>query len=123
MGSNILNSHQEVEPRTYGTQGSPVPMAIFIQFQALYTSVVGYNGMNLQLFFYNPDLWWPNGMGKQFLYNVHITVDVKGYGEYDAWSHLFGFCKIESHIDSAIDGRYCFICLLEHFTQVFILIL
>ena len=65
--------------------------------------------MNLQLFFYNPDLWWPNGMGKQSLYNVHITVDVKGYGESDAWSHLFGFRKIESHIDSATSGRYCFI--------------
>ncbi|KAM4115971.1 hypothetical protein ACJW30_02G015200 [Castanea mollissima] len=44
-----------------------------------------------ELFFYKLDLWWPNGMGKQSLYNVHITVDVKGYGESDAWSHLFGF--------------------------------
>ncbi|KAL4637018.1 hypothetical protein ACB092_03G050600 [Castanea dentata] len=58
-----------------------------------------------ELFFYKPDLWWPNGMGKQSLYNVHITVDVKGYGESDAWSHLFGFRKIESHIDSATGGR------------------
>ena len=33
--------------------------------------------MNLQLFFYNPDLWWLTGMGKQSLYNVHITVDVE----------------------------------------------
>ena len=33
--------------------------------------------MNLQIFFYNPDLWWSNGMGKQSLYNVHITVDVE----------------------------------------------
>ena len=72
--------------------------------------------MNLQLFFYNPDLWWPNSMGKQFLYNVHSTIDVKGYGESDAWSHLFGFRKIESHIVSATGGSYCFICLLEHFT-------
>ena len=72
--------------------------------------------MNLQLFFYNPDLWWLNGMGKQSLYNVHIAVDVKGYGEFDAWSHLFGFRKIECHIDSATGGRNCFICLLEHFT-------
>ena len=40
-------------------------------------------------------------MGKQSLYNVHITVDVKGYGESDAWSHLFGFRKTESHIDNA----------------------
>ncbi|KAG2695537.1 hypothetical protein I3843_07G017500 [Carya illinoinensis] len=58
-----------------------------------------------QLFFYKPNLWWPNGMGKQSLYNVQITVDVKGYGESDAWSHLFGFRKIESHVDSATGGR------------------
>ncbi|KAG6702123.1 hypothetical protein I3842_07G018700 [Carya illinoinensis] len=58
-----------------------------------------------QLFFYKPNLWWPNGMGKQYLYNVQITVDVKGYGESDAWSHLFGFRKIESHVDSATGGR------------------
>ncbi|KAJ4829335.1 hypothetical protein Tsubulata_015568 [Turnera subulata] len=58
-----------------------------------------------QIFFYKPNLWWPNGMGKQSLYNVSITVDVKGYGESDSWNHLFGFRKIESHIDSATGGR------------------
>lgn len=45
-------------------------------------------------------------MGKQSLYNVHISVDVKGYGESDLWSHLFGFRKIESYIDDATGGRY-----------------
>jgi len=59
-----------------------------------------------QLFFYKPKLWWPNGMGKQFLYNVSITADVKGFGESDKWEHLFGFRKIESHIDRATGGRY-----------------
>ncbi|XVE63002.1 hypothetical protein DITRI_Ditri06bG0164900 [Diplodiscus trichospermus] len=58
-----------------------------------------------QIFFYKPNLWWPNGMGKQSLYNVSITVDVKGYGESDRWGHLFGFRKIESLIDSATGGR------------------
>lgn len=58
-----------------------------------------------QLFFYKPNLWWPNGMGKQSLYNVGITVDVKGYGESDSWKHLFGFRKIESQIDSSTGGR------------------
>nr|XP_009767426.1 PREDICTED: mannosylglycoprotein endo-beta-mannosidase isoform X2 [Nicotiana sylvestris] len=57
------------------------------------------------LYFYKPNLWWPNGMGKQHLYNVDITVDVQGYGESDTWSHHFGFRKIESHIDSATGGR------------------
>lgn len=57
------------------------------------------------LFFYKPNLWWPNGMGKQSLYNVSITVDVKGHGESDSWNKLFGFRKIESHIDDATGGR------------------
>ncbi|KAK6159893.1 hypothetical protein DH2020_003274 [Rehmannia glutinosa] len=56
------------------------------------------------LFFYKPSLWWPNGMGNQSLYNVEITVDVKGHGESDSWRQHFGF-KIESHIDSKTGGR------------------
>ncbi|OVA05480.1 Glycoside hydrolase [Macleaya cordata] len=58
-----------------------------------------------QLFFYKPNLWWPNGMGKQSLYNVAITVEVKGYGESDSWSHQFGFRQIGSTIDNATGGR------------------
>lgn len=57
------------------------------------------------LFFYKPNLWWPNGMGKQSLYNVEISVDVKGFGESDSWSHYFGFRKIESTIDDSTGGR------------------
>ncbi|XP_020578190.1 mannosylglycoprotein endo-beta-mannosidase-like [Phalaenopsis equestris] len=57
------------------------------------------------LFFYKPNLWWPNGMGKQSLYNIEISVDVKGFGESDSWSHQFGFRKIESTIDQATGGR------------------
>ncbi|MED6220111.1 hypothetical protein PIB30_041737 [Stylosanthes scabra] len=59
-----------------------------------------------ELFFYKPNLWWPNGMGKQNLYDVVISIDVEGFGESDSWSHLFGFRKIESHIDAATGGRY-----------------
>lgn len=44
-------------------------------------------------------------MGRQSLYTVSITVDVKGYGESDMCSHLFGFRKIESFIDSNTGGR------------------
>ncbi|KAI3676073.1 hypothetical protein L1987_85671 [Smallanthus sonchifolius] len=58
-----------------------------------------------ELFFYKPNLWWPNGMGEQSLYNVEITVHVDGYGEFDAWGHHFGFRKIESEIDSSTGGR------------------
>lgn len=64
------------------------------------------NDLHWQLFFYKPNLWWPNGMGKQSLYNVIITIDVKGHGESDSWNHHFGFRKIESHIDGATGGRY-----------------
>ncbi|XP_020576152.1 mannosylglycoprotein endo-beta-mannosidase-like isoform X2 [Phalaenopsis equestris] len=59
----------------------------------------------LPLLFEKPNLWWPNGMGKQFLYNVELTVDVKGFGESDSWSHPFGFRKIESTIDTTTGGR------------------
>lgn len=45
-------------------------------------------------------------MGKQSLYSVVIIVDVEGHGESHLWSHLFGFRKIESYIDSATGGRY-----------------
>lgn len=45
-------------------------------------------------------------MGKQSLYNVQITLDVKDYGESDSWSQHFGFRKIESHIDNGTGGRY-----------------
>ncbi|XP_048424387.1 mannosylglycoprotein endo-beta-mannosidase [Pyrus x bretschneideri] len=58
-----------------------------------------------ELFFYKPNLWWPNGMGRQSLYKVSITVDVKGYGESDLWGQLFGFRKIQSHIDTVTGGR------------------
>lgn len=58
-----------------------------------------------ELFFYKPNLWWPNGLGKQSLYDVTIAVDVKGFGESDMWNHLFGFRKIESCIDNATGGR------------------
>ncbi|KAG5541411.1 hypothetical protein RHGRI_021292 [Rhododendron griersonianum] len=57
------------------------------------------------LSFYKPHLWWPNGMGKQSLYNVEIGVEVKGFGESDMWNHHFGFRKIESNIDSVTGGR------------------
>ncbi|MED6141165.1 hypothetical protein PIB30_100597 [Stylosanthes scabra] len=33
------------------------------------------------------------------------VIDVEGFGESDSWSHLFGFRKIESHIDPATGGR------------------
>lgn len=56
-------------------------------------------------FFYKPELWWPNGMGKQTLYKVDIILEVPGYGESDSWSHLFGFRKIENDIDPSTGGR------------------
>ncbi|OWM85363.1 hypothetical protein CDL15_Pgr018987 [Punica granatum] len=69
------------------------------------SSSVAECSLNIQLFFYKPNLWWPNGMGKQALHHVTISVEVKEHGESDQWTHLFGFRKIESHIDNATDGR------------------
>ncbi|CAM6101571.1 unnamed protein product [Calypogeia fissa] len=57
------------------------------------------------LFFYKPQLWWPNGMGKQPLYNVDIVVEVGDNEESDAWNHRIGFRHIDSHIDSSTGGR------------------
>ncbi|CAN7134543.1 unnamed protein product [Brassica rapa subsp. narinosa] len=57
------------------------------------------------LFLYKPELWWPNGMGKQSLYDVVITVVVKEFGESDSWMQPFGFRKVESVIDSVTGGR------------------
>ncbi|KAK9735414.1 hypothetical protein RND81_04G204500 [Saponaria officinalis] len=58
-----------------------------------------------KLYLYKPNLWWPNGMGEQPLYNVRIMVDVEGFGESDTWNHEYGFRKIESYIDHATGGR------------------
>ncbi|KAL6565423.1 hypothetical protein OROHE_004478 [Orobanche hederae] len=58
-----------------------------------------------EIFFYKPNLWWPNGMGKQFLYNLEIAVDVEDYGESDSSIQHFGFRKIESYIDTTTGGR------------------
>uniref|UniRef100_A0A7N2L4W2 Uncharacterized protein n=1 Tax=Quercus lobata TaxID=97700 RepID=A0A7N2L4W2_QUELO len=44
------------------------------------------------------NLSFPTGSHMQYTFP-------EGYGESDAWSHLFGFRKIESHIDSATGGR------------------
>lgn len=45
-------------------------------------------------------------MGKQTLHKVDIIIDVEDFGESDSWTHLFGFRKIESHVDQATGGRY-----------------
>ncbi|XP_051144766.1 mannosylglycoprotein endo-beta-mannosidase isoform X2 [Andrographis paniculata] len=58
-----------------------------------------------ELFFYKPNLWWPNGMGNQSLYDVEINVTVQDHGESDKWSQPYGFRKIENKIDAATGGR------------------
>ncbi|MCO5581965.1 hypothetical protein L7F22_035854 [Adiantum nelumboides] len=57
-----------------------------------------------QVFFYKPELWWPNGMGKQTLHKVSISLAAQGYKS-DSWTHLFGFRKIENFIDPSTGGR------------------
>ncbi|KAK2996404.1 hypothetical protein RJ639_026530 [Escallonia herrerae] len=107
-GAHIQHTFPEVQFLMYFSQlPSLLPTVIWFTLNRkmlVSKKIKSYRGV-YKLFFYKPNLWWPNGMGKQFLYNVGITVDVKGYGESDSWNQPFGFRKIESHIDSATGGR------------------
>ncbi len=41
----------------------------------------------------NPELWWPNGLGKQKLYKVEVKL-LKGSGELSRWENLTGLRTI-----------------------------
>lgn len=42
----------------------------------------------------SPRLWWPNGFGEQYLYNLTVTVSDKDGTELDAWSKRIGLRTI-----------------------------
>ncbi|GBG76893.1 hypothetical protein CBR_g23107 [Chara braunii] len=58
----------------------------------------------------NPQLWWPNGLGKQPLYTLQISFEAgvsngaPCYMESDSCSCRFGFRKIETCVDETLGG-------------------
>ncbi|WP_100610011.1 beta-mannosidase [Confluentibacter lentus] len=54
---------------------------------------IGKNKLKVPFEIENPQLWWPNGMGEQFLYNVEIRLTSNGY--VDTKSHKIGLRTIE----------------------------
>uniref|UniRef100_UPI00404AC76C beta-mannosidase n=1 Tax=Fulvivirga sp. TaxID=1931237 RepID=UPI00404AC76C len=53
----------------------------------------GQNTLNIPFEIENPELWWPNGMGEQVLYNVEAKVTSNSYT--DSKSHKIGLRTIE----------------------------
>jgi beta-mannosidase len=55
--------------------------------------VNGINNLNIPFEIENPQLWWPNGMGEQILYDVKVILTSNGY--VDTKSHKIGLRTIE----------------------------
>ena len=53
----------------------------------------GMNHLKVPFTIQNPELWWPNGMGDQTLYNVKVKLSNAGYS--DSKSHGIGLRTIE----------------------------
>ncbi|TCI85404.1 beta-mannosidase [Tenacibaculum sp. M341] len=53
----------------------------------------GMNSINIPFEIENPELWWPNGMGKQHLYNVDIKISADKHS--DSFSHKVGLRTVE----------------------------
>ena len=54
---------------------------------------VGKNKFNIPFKIENPELWWPNGMGEQVLYNIEVKVISDSY--IDRKSHQIGLRTVE----------------------------
>ncbi len=55
--------------------------------------ISGINKITIPFNIENPELWWPNGMGKQHLYNVNIKVIANKHS--DQFSHKIGLRTVE----------------------------
>lgn len=53
----------------------------------------GKNTLEIPFEIENPELWWPNGMGKQVLYDVEVKINSNSYT--DSKSHKIGLRTIE----------------------------
>ena len=54
---------------------------------------LGKNNISIPFEIENPQLWWPNGMGEQYLYTVEVKLTSKDY--IDSKSHKIGLRTIE----------------------------
>ena len=54
---------------------------------------VGKNKFTIPFKIENPELWWPNGMGEQVLYNIEVKVISDSY--IDQKSHKIGLRTVE----------------------------
>jgi beta-mannosidase len=52
----------------------------------------------------NPELWYPNGFGKQPLYDLHIRL-MKGKKVLDEWEGVFGIRIVKLNMEKDLDGR------------------
>ena len=64
--------------------------------------VAGKNTMKIE----NPQLWWPNGLGDQPLYEVNVSLQFEGE-EIDHWTKKIGLRTITMHIEKDAHGE-CF---------------
>jgi mannosylglycoprotein endo-beta-mannosidase len=55
--------------------------------------------------FNRPQLWWPNGLGDQTLYDLSLELVLNGYGASDACDVRFGFRHVTSYVDEELKGR------------------
>ncbi|MCP4384408.1 MAG: hypothetical protein GY798_23860 [Hyphomicrobiales bacterium] len=59
--------------------------------------------LDVQVTIRDPDLWWPNGHGRQHLYDVDVDVVAEGRVS-DCYRHKLGIREIHSAVDGATDG-------------------
>ena len=71
--------------------------SIFVNDSLVKTATVtllkGKNALKLPFEIENPKLWWPNGMGEQYLYNVNVSLSSKGLKHDKA--HRIGLRTVE----------------------------
>ncbi len=70
-------------------------------------------GMNVTIEFpeieiKNPKLWWPNGMGEAYLYNLELTFKQKEILS-DAETFNFGLRESSTYFDNEVGGRVFFV--------------
>jgi len=78
--------------------------AVQAQARVPVRDIRGENALEATLTIRNPQLWWPNGMGQQPLYDVHITL-LSGNKRVDDISFKTGIRTVEILQESDREGR------------------